>query len=156
TGKDLENWMQEINDQLTMLKREHPTKKIAPWGVNYIVHRSNKRYKEDFALIEKYQPPIVITSLGDPGPIAEVVHQYGGIVFSDVINIKFAKKAIEKGADGLVLVATGAGGHAGEYNPISFVHEVRTFFEGPIALGGGMRKGEEILATEILGVDFAD
>lgn len=155
TSEALAGWMQEINSALTAIRQKNPSQKIAPWGVNYIVHRSNKRYKEDFALIEKYQPPVVITSLGDPGPIAEVVHAYGGVVFSDVINIRFAKKAIEKGADGLVLVAAGAGGHGGEYNPISFVHEVRTFFDGPIALGGGMTKGEDILATELLGADFA-
>lgn len=151
----LEDWMQEINAELARLKQEKPDQKIAPWGINFIVHRSNKRYVEDLHLIEKYQPPIVITSLGDPGPVAKIVHAYGGIVLSDVINVKFAKKAIEKGTDGLVLVAAGAGGHAGTYNPISFVHEVREFFVGPIALSGGMSKGEDILATEILGADFS-
>lgn len=155
TDEMLENWMKEITSELDRLKRENPDKKIAPWGVNFIVHRSNKRYVEDLELIRKYQPPVVITSLGDPEPVVEIVREYDGIVFSDVINIKFAKKAIEKGADGLVLVASGAGGHAGTYNPISFVHEVREFFDGPIALSGGMSKGEDILISEILGADYA-
>lgn len=155
TGEILEDWMKEITTALETLKQENPDKKIGPWGINYIVHRSNKRYVEDLQLIEKYQPPVVITSLGDPGPVAEIVHAYGGIVFSDVINLKYAKKAIEKGADGLVLVAGGAGGHAGTYNPISFVHEIREFFAGPIALSGGMSKGEDILVTELLGADLA-
>ncbi|GAA0481798.1 nitronate monooxygenase family protein [Salinibacillus aidingensis] len=155
TGEILEDWMKEITSELQQLKEENPHQKIGPWGINFIVHRSNKRYVEDLNLIEKYQPPVVITSLGDPGPVAEIVHQYGGVVFSDVINIKYAEKAIEKGADGLVLVASGAGGHAGTFNPISFVHEVREFFDGPIALSGGMTKGEDILATEVLGADFS-
>lgn len=155
SGEILENWMQEINAGLDKLRQQNPGKKIAPWGINFIVHRSNKRYVEDLNLIEKYQPPLVITSLGDPGPVAEIVHAYGGVVLSDVINIKFAKKAIEKGSDGLVLVAAGAGGHGGTYNPISFVHEVRQFFDGPIALSGGLTKGEDILVTELLGADFS-
>ncbi|WP_085993051.1 NAD(P)H-dependent flavin oxidoreductase [Oceanobacillus senegalensis] len=155
TGEILEDWLREITTELDRLKEENPDKKMGPWGINFIVHQSNKRYVEDLKLIEKYKPPIVITSLGDPSPVVEIVHKYGGVVFSDVINIKFAKKSIEKGADGLVLVASGAGGHGGTYNPISFVHEVREFFDGPIALSGGMLKGEDILATEILGADFA-
>lgn len=155
TSSILEDWMEKINTEIERMKKDDPAKKVAPWGINYIVHRSNKRYKEDFHLIEKYQPPIVITSLGDPGPIAEVVHGYGGMVFSDVINIKFAKKAVEKGADGLVLVSVGAGGHAGTYNPISFVHEVREFFSGPLVLSGGMTRGEDVLVTELLGADYA-
>lgn len=155
TSDILEDWMQKINTEIDRLEEENSTKKIAPWGINYIVHRSNKRYEEDLHLIEKYQPPIVITSLGDPGPVAKIVHAYGGVVLSDVINMKFAKKAIEKGTDGLVLVAAGAGGHAGTYNPIPFVHEVREFFSGPIVLSGGMTRGEDVLVTELLGADFS-
>ncbi|MBP1971154.1 nitronate monooxygenase [Virgibacillus natechei] len=155
TGDILEDWMEQINSELEEAKKENPHKKIAPWGINFITHRSNKRYKEDLNLISKYQPPIVITSLGDPSSVVEVVHEYGGIVFSDVINIKFAKKAIEKGTDGLVLVSAGAGGHAGTLNPIAFLHEVREFWDGPIALAGALSKGEDILATEVLGADFA-
>ncbi|QQK76443.1 nitronate monooxygenase [Salicibibacter cibarius] len=155
TNTILEEWMKQINEELATLKRENPERNIGPWGINFIVHKSNKRYKEDLKLIEKYQPPVVITSLGDPSPVVEVVDKYGGFVLSDVINIKFAKKAIEKGADGLVLVANGAGGHAGTFNPFSFIHEIREFFYGPIALSGGMTTGEDILATEVLGADFA-
>ncbi|CDQ38708.1 MULTISPECIES: NAD(P)H-dependent flavin oxidoreductase [Virgibacillus] len=154
TGDILEDWMHQINIEINAIKEKEPTKKIAPWGINFITHRSNKRYTEDLKLIEKYQPPIVITSLGDPSPVVEIAHEYGGIVFSDVINVKFAKKAIEKGADGLILVASGAGGHAGVLNPIAFIHEIRSFFEGPIVLAGGMSEGEDILASEIVGADF--
>src|SRR5699024_7332058 len=145
----------EITTELEKQSEANPNRKIGPWGINFIVHRSNKRYMEDLKLIEKYQPPVVITSLGDPGPVVDIVHPYGGVVLSDEINIKFAKKAIEKGADGLVLVASGAGGHGGTYNPIPFVHEVREFFDGPIVLSGGMSKGEDILVAELLGADYA-
>ncbi|NBJ69882.1 MULTISPECIES: nitronate monooxygenase [Clostridia] len=154
TKEILEQWMEQITSELDAMKKNDPKQQIAPWGINFITHRSNKRYTEDLQLIEKYKPPIVITSLGDPSPVVKIAHEYGGVVFSDVINIKFAKKAIEKGADGLVLVASGAGGHAGELNPIPFIHEVRSFFSGPIILAGGMSKGEDILASEILGADF--
>lgn len=154
TATILENWMQEINETLDAAKKENPEKKIAPWGINYLVHSSNKRYKEDLKLIAKHKPPIIITALGDPGPVVEVAKEYGGIVLSDVINTKFAKKAIEKGADGLILVGSGAGGHAGELNPISFINEVRQFFDGPLVLSGGMTEGKDILAGEILGADF--
>lgn len=158
TKEILEEWMIEIIDELDKFKEANPNKKVAPWGINFISHTSeamNKRYEEDLQLIEKYQPPIVITSLGDPGPVVQIVHKYGGIVFSDVINVTFAKKALEKGTDGLVLVANGAGGHGGLLNPIAFVHEIRSFFDGPLILSGSMSKGEDILASEILGADFA-
>lgn len=151
----LEEWLKQITEELERLQEEDPKRPLAPWGVNFIVHRSNHRYVEDFELIRKYQPPLVITSLGDPSPVVELVHAYGGVVFSDVTTIKHAKKAIEKGADGLVLVAAGAGGHGGTYNPISFVHEVREFFDGPLALAGGLTKGEDILIAELAGADFA-
>lgn len=155
TGDILEEWMQEINTETAKLKSENPEKKIAPWGINFIVHRSNQRFKEDLELIKTYQPPIVITSLGDPGLVTEIVHGYGGVVFADVINMTFAKKAVEKGADGLVLVAAGAGGHGGTYNPIPFVHEVRQSFDGPLILSGGLNHGVDVLVTEMLGADFA-
>ncbi|SDQ91337.1 NAD(P)H-dependent flavin oxidoreductase [Virgibacillus salinus] len=154
TSDDLEEWMNEISTELEEMKSKNPNKAVAPWAVNLIVHRSNKRYEQDLALIEKYQPPIVITSLGDPSAVVKVVHEYGGFVLSDVINMKFAKKAIEKGTDGLVLVASGAGGHAGVLNPFAFLHEVTEFWDGPIVLAGGMSKGEDILAAEVLGADF--
>lgn len=158
TADILEEWMIEIKEGLMEYKKEHPNKQVAPWGINFICHPDksmNKRYEEDMQLIEKYEPPIVITSLGDPSPIVNIVHKYGGLVFSDVINVKFAKKALEKGTDGLVLVANGAGGHGGVLNPMAFVHEIRSFFDGPIILSGSMSKGEDILASEVLGADFA-
>lgn len=154
TGDMLEEWMKQITTELQEIKAQNPDKKVAPWAINYITHRSNKRYHEDLNLIEKYQPPIVITSLGDPSAVVKIVHEYGGLVFSDVINVKFAKKAIEKGTDGLVLVASGAGGHAGVLNPFAFLHEVKEFWNGPVVLAGGMSKGEDILAAEILGADL--
>ncbi|WP_249870380.1 NAD(P)H-dependent flavin oxidoreductase [Oceanobacillus saliphilus] len=155
TREILDAWMGEINSALEQKRRENPESEIAPWAINFISHKSNKRFYEDLELIQKHQPPIVITSLGDPSPVVEIVHEYGGVVLSDVINIKFAKKALEKGSDGLVLVANGAGGHGGTLNPIAFVHEIRSFFNGPIALAGAMSKGQDILAAEILGADFA-
>lgn len=148
TTELLDEWMSKITTELDKGS-------AAPWAVNFISHRSNKRFLEDLQLIGKHQPPIVITSLGDPSPVVDVVHDYGGLVFSDVINVKFAKKAIEKGSDGLVLVANGAGGHGGTINPIAFVHEIRSFFDGPVMLAGAMSRGEDVLAAEVLGADFA-
>lgn len=155
TNEILEGWFEQITTEWDRIKTANPDKKIAPWGINFISHRSNKRFTEDLQLIEKYQPPLIITSLGDPSPVVEIAHQYGGVVFSDVINVKFAKKAIEKGVDGLVLVCSGAGGHGGTYSPFAFIHEVKTFWDGPVVLAGAMSKGEDILAAEILGADFA-
>jgi nitronate monooxygenase len=155
TTEMLDAWMTEINTAIAHLKKDQPNEKIAPWAVNFISHKSNKRFNADLALIEKHQPPVVITSLGDPSPVVRIVHQYGGLVFSDVINVKFAKKALEKGSDGLVLVASGAGGHGGTFNPFAFVHEIRNFFDGPLILSGTMSRGEDILAAEVLGADFA-
>ncbi|GGJ93516.1 hypothetical protein GCM10007063_15110 [Lentibacillus kapialis] len=157
TNDILDEWMTEINKRLEQFKKEHPNEVVSPWGINFISHKSksmNKRYDEDLQLIEKHQPPIVITSLGDPSAVVEIVHQYGGIVLSDVINVKFAKKALEKGSEGLILVANGAGGHGGVLNPIAFIHEIRRFFDGPIILSGAISKGEDILAAEILGADL--
>ncbi|WP_040979234.1 NAD(P)H-dependent flavin oxidoreductase [Oceanobacillus jeddahense] len=151
----LDSWMAEINARLTEKKEADPHANIAPWGVNFISHSSNKRFYEDLELIEKHQPPLVITSLGDPSPVVKIVHNYGGLVLSDVVDVKFAKKALEKGSDGLILVASGAGGHAGMLNPFAFMDEVRSFFDGPIALAGTITKGEQILAAEMLGADFA-
>lgn len=155
TNEILEGWFEQITTEWDRIKTANPDKKIAPWGINFISHRSNKRFTEDLQLIKKYQPPLIITSLGDPSPVVEIAHQYGGVVFSDVINVKFAEKAIEKGVDGLVLVCSGAGGHGGTYSPFAFIHEVKTFWDGPVVLAGAMSKGEDILAAEILGADFA-
>jgi len=155
TGGILDDWMTEIKESLSALEREHPGKAPALWGVNLICHRTNPRLEEDLQLIAKHQPPLVITSLGDPGPVARIVHEYDGVVFADVINIRYAKKAAERGADGLILVAAGAGGHGGTYSPFAFVHEVRTFWRGPLVLAGGMSRGEDVLAARLIGADFA-
>ncbi|MEK4306087.1 NAD(P)H-dependent flavin oxidoreductase [Oceanobacillus sp. FSL K6-0251] len=151
----LDSWMAEINERLQEKEAANPEAAMAPWGVNFISHSSNKRFYEDLELIEKHQPPIVITSLGDPSPVVKIVHSYGGLVLSDVVDVKFAEKALEKGSDGLILVASGAGGHAGTLNPFAFIEEVRSFFNGPVALAGTITKGEQILAAELLGADFA-
>ncbi|BDH62257.1 2-nitropropane dioxygenase [Lysinibacillus sp. PLM2] len=143
---------EECEKMLKQLKEALPTE---PWAVNFIAHKTNKRHDSDLALIKKYQPPIVIASLGHPGVVTEVVHRYGGLVFSDVATVKHAKKAAEAHVDGLILVAAGAGGHAGQLNPFAFVDAVREFWNGYIVLAGSISNGKDILATEIMGADFA-
>ena len=155
TVETLKEWMETITMELKEAKRQKPDQAIAPWAVNFIAHRSNKRYDEDLALISEYQPPIVITSLGDPSPVVEIVHKYGGLVFSDVITVSHAKKAAEKGVDGLVLVCTGAGGHAGTINPFAFIGAVKEFWEGITILSGAISTGRDIFAAQVLGADFA-
>src|SRR5699024_3261438 len=127
SNEEFKIWMKQIKSALTKAKSED-SQVISYWAVNFIAHKSNKRYKEDLETIKECKPPIVITSLGDPSPVIQVVHQYGGIVLTDVINIKFAKKAVEKGTDGLILVSSGAGGHGGTYNPFPFISEVKKFW----------------------------
>ena len=155
TEEQLIEWMEEITGELKRLKEENPEAKIAPWGVNLIVHSSNHRYEGDLEIIKKYQPPIVITSLGKPVREVEIVHSYGGKVFSDVISTKHAKKAAEAGVDGLVLVCNGAGGHGGTLNPYAFIAEVRQFWDGIIILAGCLTNGRDILSARALGADFA-
>ncbi|WP_233269571.1 nitronate monooxygenase family protein [Alteribacillus sp. YIM 98480] len=156
TGDILADWMTEIKAEIEKAKNENPAGNIAPWAVNFISHKNhNKRYDEDLKLIEQYQPPIVITSLGDPKPVVDIVHQYGGLVFADVINIFFAKKAADKGVDGLILVCNGAGGHAGTYHPMAFLKEVKQFFNGITVLAGSISDGRDVLAAEVMGADFA-
>ncbi|WP_413367954.1 NAD(P)H-dependent flavin oxidoreductase [Lysinibacillus sp. 3P01SB] len=139
-------WLQEIKEAL-------PTE---PWAVNFICHeRENARYEEDLNLIKEYQPPIVITSLGNPAPVVEAVHAYGGKVFADVIYVKHAKKAAMAGVDGLVLVTAGAGGHGGTLNPFAFISEVRAFFNGIICLAGTLSSGADIVAARLMGADYA-
>ncbi|GAJ97330.1 NAD(P)H-dependent flavin oxidoreductase [Geomicrobium sp. JCM 19055] len=128
TGEALEEWMTEIKTELEKAKEENPDQTIAPWGVNLIVHKSNARYEEDLERIRHFQPPLVITSLGNPTPVVDVVHSYGGKVYSDVITTKHAKKAASVGVDGLILVCAGAGGHGGLLNPMAFISEVKQFF----------------------------
>lgn len=127
----------------------------APWGANVVVHRSNARLDEDLALLERYRPPLVVTALGSPRAVVDRVHEFGGLVFADVNSVAFARKAVAAGVDGLVLVASGAGGHTGQMTGFSFVPAVREFFDGPIILGGGIVNGAGIRAAEVLGADLA-
>jgi nitronate monooxygenase len=155
TDDILDDWMKRITEELERIREDKPNHRIAPWAVNLIVHRTNKRYEADLDLIKKYQPPIVITSLGNPTPVVNIVHEYGGLVFSDVSTLVHAKKAACTGVDGLILVCSGAGGHAGTINPFAFVGEVREFWDGITILAGCLSSGRDILATEALGVDLA-
>ncbi|MFC4560170.1 NAD(P)H-dependent flavin oxidoreductase [Virgibacillus kekensis] len=154
TLEDLDEWMTAITESLSAAKKDSDGK-IGPWAVNIAVHRTNKRYDEELEFIKKYQPPVVITSLGNPSRVADVVHNYGGLVFSDVINLKHAKKAAEGGTDGLILVCNGAGGHAGSHNPFAFLNTVKEFWNGITILAGGISTGRDILAAKVMGADFA-
>jgi nitronate monooxygenase len=154
TSELLENWMIRISEELNQTQKDAPAAKIAPWGVNLIVHRTNKRFEQDLELIKKYEPPVVITSLGNPSDVAKIVHSYGGLVFSDVISLDHARKAAKTGIDGLILVCSGAGGHGGTLNPFAFLKAVKEFWDGITVLAGAISTGEEILAAKILGADL--
>jgi nitronate monooxygenase len=143
----LEEWLQRLTDELGP--------DDAPYAVNLIVHRSTDRLMDDLALCVKYKAPVVITSLGAREDVNEAIHSYGGVVLHDVINDRFARKAIEKGADGLIPVAAGAGGHAGTISPFALVGEIREWFDGPVALSGSIATGDAVLAAEAMGADFA-
>jgi len=151
----LDEWLHRIKEELAAHDKAHPDRPSAPFAVNQIVHKSNNRLDQDLAVCEKHKVPMVITSLGAREELNQAVHAWGGITFHDVINQKFAHKAVEKGADGLVLVAAGAGGHAGAISPFAFVAETRQWFDGPIALSGAMGNGRAIRAARVLGADFA-
>ena len=151
----LDEWLHRIKEELAAHDKAHPDRLSAPFAVNQIVHKSNNRLDQDLAVCEKHKVPMVITSLGAREELNQAVHAWGGITFHDVINQKFARKAVEKGADGLVLVAAGAGGHAGAISPFAFVAETRQWFDGPIALSGAMGNGRAIRAARVLGADFA-
>ncbi len=153
--EQLEVWLQRITGELDAWNQAHPDKPAAPFAVNQIVHRSNIRLEHDLELTVRFKVPIVITSLGARTDLNEAVHSYGGMVLHDVINQKFARKAIDKGADGLILVAAGAGGHAGVQSPFALVQETRRWFDGPIALSGAIATGRAVLAAEAMGADFA-
>lgn len=155
TTEVLEEWLIQIKRELNEISEKQPDLRVAPWAVNHIVHQSNKRFEADLQLIAKYEPPIVITSLGDPKRVVEAVHQYGGLVFSDVSTVHHARKAAQKGVDGLILVCNGAGGHAGTINPIAFIGEVKQFWGGITVLAGCISHGQDILAAEVLGADLA-
>ena len=151
----LEEWLIEITEALAAHNCEHPDQPAAPFAINQIVHKSNDRLEHDMALCVKYKVPIIITSLGAREDVNAAAHSYGGIVMHDVINNKFAKKAIEKGADGLIAVAAGAGGHAGVKSPFALVQEIRQWFDGPLALSGSIATGASVLAAQAMGADFA-
>lgn len=151
----LEDWLIRIRDELQAYDEAHPDAPAAPFAVNQIVHKSNDRLQQDVELCVKYKVPIVITSLGARPDVNEAVHSYGGIVLHDIINVQFAKKALEKGADGLIAVCAGAGGHAGGLSPFALVHELREFFDGPLLLSGAIATGRGILAAQALGADLA-
>ena len=150
-----EQWLIRITTELAEYDRQHPEAPSAPYAVNQIVHKSNDRLDHDLQLCVKYKVPIIITSLGARPELNEAVHSYGGIVLHDIINNKFAHKAIEKGADGLIAVAAGAGGHAGVKSPFALIQEIRQWFDGPIALSGAIATGDAILAAQAMGADFA-
>jgi nitronate monooxygenase len=153
--EQLDEWLSRINEELEAARRATPAAKIAPYAVNLIVHKSNPRIEEDLALCVKHKAPIVITSLGARPEVNEAVHSYGGIVLHDIINIVFAHKALEKGADGLIAVCAGAGGHAGVLSPFALISEIREFFDGPLALSGAIATGRQILAAQAMGADLA-
>lgn len=151
----LDEWLDRIVTTLADHDARHPDQPAAPFAVNLIVHQSNDRLQQDLEICVRHKVPLVITSLGAQAHVYDAVHGYGGIVFHDVINQRFAHKAIEKGADGLILVAAGAGGHAGRQSPFALVQETRAWFDGPIALAGAIANGRSILAARALGADFA-
>ena len=151
----LEDWLKEITETLAAFNQAHPDQPAAPFAINQIVHKSNDRLEHDMALCVKYKVPIIITSLGAREDINAAAHSYGGVVLHDVINNKHAHKAIEKGADGLIAVAAGAGGHAGVKSPFALVQEIRQWFDGPIALSGAISTGDAVLAAQAMGADFA-
>ena len=153
--EQLKNWMERITTELAQAKIANPITKIAPYAVNMIMHRSYARFEEEVALLKKYQPKIVITALGSPERIIDIVHDYGGLIFADVNSLGFAHKAARMGVDGLILVAAGAGGHTGQMAGFAFVDAVREFWNGYLILAGGISTGNGIRATQTLGADLA-
>jgi nitronate monooxygenase len=151
----LEDWLAEITETLAAHDKAHPDRPAAPFAINQIVHKSNDRLEHDMALCVKYKVPIIITSLGAREDINAAAHSYGGVVMHDIINNRFAHKAIEKGADGLIAVAAGAGGHAGVKSPFALIQEIRQWFDGPLALSGAIATGGAVLAAQAMGADFA-
>jgi nitronate monooxygenase len=151
----LDEWLHRINEELAQWNRTHPERPAAPFAVNQIVHRSNDRLDHDLALCVRHKVPIIITSLGARPEVNDEVHRYGGLTLHDVINSSFARKAIEKGADGLIAVAAGAGGHAGRLSPFALLQEIREWFAGPLVLAGAIASGRAILAARAAGADLA-
>ncbi len=151
----LDEWLHRITEELAAWDRDHPEAPAAPFAVNQIVHKSNARLMDDMATCQKWQVPIVITSLGALVEVNQGVHSWGGITLHDIINDRFARKAIEKGADGIIAVATGAGGHAGRLSPFALVQEIRDWFDGPLILSGAIANGGSVLAAQAAGADLA-
>jgi nitronate monooxygenase len=151
----LDEWLHEITETLAAWDRDHPERPAAPYAVNQIVHRSNDRVEHDLEVCAKWKVPIVITSLGARVELNEAVHAWGGITLHDVIDDRFARKAVEKGADGIIAVAAGAGGHAGRWSPFALVQEIRQWFDGPLILSGAIATGASVLAAEAAGADLA-
>jgi nitronate monooxygenase len=151
----LDEWLHRITEELAAHNRDHPERPAAPFAVNQIVHKSNNRLEEDYEVCAKWQVPLVITSLGAREDLNKAVHGWGGIVLHDVIDDRFARKAIEKGADGLIPVAAGAGGHAGTLSPFALMQEIREWFTGLVALSGAIACGRSVLAAQAMGADFA-
>ncbi|GCL63455.1 2-nitropropane dioxygenase [Rubrivivax pictus] len=154
-ASQVDEWLHEITEGLAAWNKANPDKPAAPYAINQIVHKSNDRLDHDMAVCAKYHVPIVITSLGARVDINEAVHAWGGVVLHDIINNFFARKAIEKGADGLIAVAAGAGGHAGTKSPFALIQEIRQWFDGPLALSGSIASGDAVLAAQAMGADFA-
>ena len=154
-AEQLDEWLHEITEALSAWDREHPEKPAAPFAVNQIVHRSNDRFEHDMEVCAKWKVPIVITSLGARVELNEAVHSWGGITLHDIIDNRFARKAIEKGADGVIAVAAGAGGHAGRWSPFALIQEIRQWFDGPLILSGAIANGGSVLAAQAAGADLA-
>ncbi len=154
-ASQLDEWLAEITEALAAHDRAHPERRAAPYAINQIVHKSNDRLMHDLEVCAKYKVPIVITSLGARIDVNDAVHGWGGVVLHDIINDRFARKAIEKGADGLIAVAAGAGGHAGVKSPFALMQEIREWFDGPVALSGAIAHGGAVLAARAMGADFA-
>jgi len=152
---ELERWLTRIKEELDRHNQANPDRPAAPYAVNQIVHRSNARLERDVEICAKYEVPVWITSLGAQEWVNEAAHSCGGITLHDIINNRFAKKAIEKGADGLIAVAAGAGGHAGALSPMALIREIREWFDGPVALSGAIATGDAILAAQAMGADLA-
>ena len=154
-ASQLDDWLAEITETLAAYNQAHPEAPAAPFAINQIVHKSNERLEHDMAMCVKYKVPIIITSLGAREDINAAAHSYGGVVLHDIINNMHAHKAIEKGADGLIAVAAGAGGHAGVKSPFALIQEIRQWFDGPVALSGSISTGGAVLAAQAMGADFA-
>jgi nitronate monooxygenase len=151
----LDEWLHQITEELAAWDRDHPDTPSAPFAVNHIVHKTNERLEHDVEASTRWKAPIIITSLGAREDVNAAAHSYGGVVLHDIINDRFGRKAIEKGADGLIAVAAGAGGHAGTLSPFALVHSLREWFDGPIALSGSIANGHAVLGAQAMGADLA-